>query len=170
MCALITLYFLTNKLNLSVSVSSRIKKILPFSARLNYYHAFIASHLYYACTVWGGTTSCNRSSLSTILKRCAKSIPEIDLYSSHKPLFKKLNWLPFDSLLSYRRCLITYQGITGLAPIYIQSMFIPVNSKRTHSMVSRTPACNLYVPKPNISLFKNSFAYDTAYVFFCTDY
>ena len=44
-------------------------------------------------------------------------------------------------------------------------MFIPVNSRRTHSMVSSTPACNLYVPKPNISLFKSSFAYDAAYVF-----
>ena len=112
---------------------------------MNYYHAFIASHLYYACTVWSGTTSSNRSSLSTILKRCVKSILDVDFYSSHKPLFKKLNWLPFDSHLSYRRCLITYQGVTGLAPIYVQSMFIPVNSSRTHSMVSRTPACTLHV-------------------------
>ena len=157
--------FLTNKLNLRVSVFSGIKKFLPFSARMNYYHAFIASHLYYACTVWSGTTSSNRSSLSTTLKRCAKSILDVDFYSSHKPLFKKLNWLSFDSHLSYRRCLITYQCITGLAPIYIQSMFIPVNSRKTHSMVSRTPACNLYVPKPNISLFKSSFAYDAAFVF-----
>lgn len=33
------------------------------------------------------------------------------------------------------------------------------------SIVPRTPACNIYVPKPNISLSKISFANDAAHAF-----
>ena len=56
---------------------------------MNYHHAFIGSHLNYTCAVWGGASSINLSSLVTILKRCGRSILDLDFYTPHKPLFKK---------------------------------------------------------------------------------
>ena len=44
-------------------------------------------------------------------------------------------------------------------------MFGEVHATITHPMASRTPRSNFYLPKPNISLYKNSFAYDAAKLF-----
>ena len=90
---------------------------------MTYYDAFIGSYLNYACTVWGGTASGVINSLSIVLKRCTRSILDADTNTSHTPLFKKLNWLPFSLYLSYRRYRISFRAINDLAPSYIKNMF-----------------------------------------------
>ena len=86
------------------------------------------------------------NSLSIVLKSCARSILDVDTYTSHTPLFKKLDWLQFSLYLSYRRCLITFRAIDDLVPSYIKNMFSEVHATKTHSMASRTPRSNLYLP------------------------
>ena len=145
------------KLNLRLSILSRIKKFLPFSARMTYYHAYIASYLNYASSVWGGAALGDINLISTIQKRCSRIILDIQTFSSHKPLFERLKWLPITDYISYR-CLMIFKAVHDLVPKYIKDMLCKTSSINTHSMTTRS-SDNFYLPKPHISLFKKSFAY-----------
>ena len=59
---------LVSKISLRLRTLYRVKKFLPFSARLTYYYSFIGSHLDYCSTVWGGASACEIKRLTLMQK------------------------------------------------------------------------------------------------------
>ena len=49
-----------------------------------------------------------------------------------------------------------------MTPIYLRSMFIETKHAKSHPMTTRNDLYNLYLSRPRIFQFKNSFTYTSA--------
>ncbi len=80
------------------------------------------------------------------------------------PLLSKLNWMTIMDRVKYRKAIMVYKSLNGLAPPYMRKMFKFVSdvSKRNTRYVVKT---KLYLPTGKyLKMFTDSFAYSAAQV------
>ena len=113
----------------------------------------------YCSCVWG---SGNVEKLYKLQKRAARMIYDLPSSAHSEPLFKRLNWMTIMDRINYRRAVMVYKSLNGLAPSYMKDMYTLVNNVNTRS----TRYCDnlrIYLaPKANLKLFTNSFQYQSA--------
>ena len=73
-------------------------------------------------------------------------------------MFSQLSWMTFPDRVTYQKAVLMYKIFNNLTPSYLQEYFTFTSDIHQRSLRSTTENL-LYVPKPNIELFRNSLSY-----------
>lgn len=137
----------------------QIKPLLPTYARIRFIQAFIFPHLDYCSCVWG---SANIEKLYKLQKRAARMVYDLPTRTPTEPLLAKLNWMSLMDRVKFRKVIMVYKSLNGLAPTYMRDMFKLVSdvSQRDTRNVDKT---KLYLPTgANLKVYTDSFQYSAA--------
>ena len=147
------------KINRSLALLRRIKQFLPLNSRILFYNGFIFPHINYCLPVW--CTSPNIDKIFKLQKRAARIILDENMSTQTRELFSKLNWITIEDLTKYRRAIIVFKALSGLAPDYISNMFKSVN--KVHSRNTRAALSEkLCIPKTRTQTYNNTLRYSGA--------
>ena len=115
-----------------------------------FYNAYILPYLNYFCTIWRNVNNELTKSLVKFQKMAARRLPVL--------LFSHLNWMTFSEMVEYQKAILMYITMHNPAHTYLSELFQYTNEVYEHLLRS-THDNLLYVPKPNIEVFRNSFSY-----------
>ncbi len=98
----------------------QVKPLLPIYARIRFIQAFISPHFDYCSCMWG---SANLEKLFKLQKWAARMIYVLPTHTPTAPLLSKLNWMTIMDRVKYRKAIMVYKSLNGLAPPYMRKMF-----------------------------------------------
>ena len=106
-----------------MGIMLKARKFLNRKILLQLYHSFVYPYLIYCLEIWGNAADIH---IYPIIKLQNK-IVRIMTYSRYgtptKPIFTKLNILPFKRLVVHRIALQMYKYNNGLFPIALETLF-----------------------------------------------
>ncbi len=73
-------------------------------------------------------------------------------------IFKRMNWMPFQDRVSYKRCLMMFKVQNNLVPRYMQT-FTPDSVVHDHNTRSAAIG-DFYVSSANLKYYTRSFQYE----------
>ena len=136
----------------------RIKTFLNLSTRKLCFNAYTLPHLDYCCTIWG---NCNNYLLDKLIKfqnRAARLILDKEIDTRSAELIQLLGCMKFDERVTYRKAVLMYKSLHNLAPTNLSNKFTYTSSIHQVSLRSLTDS-TLYVPKPNLEIYRKTLAY-----------
>ena len=137
----------------NIALLCRIKKYLPYQARRTFYHSFILPHMDYCSTLWGDASAAERS--HKLQKHAARVITDSPYRTPSAPLFEQLRWLSLPQLVTYRKALLVFRSVKGLAPDYMCDLFKSVQTVSSRNTRSNARG-DLYVPRARTQLYRDS--------------
>lgn len=146
------------KCNSLLFLLERIKRYLSIHTRKLFFNAYVLPHIDYCCTVWGDTSNHLNDSMVKLQKRAARIILDKGIDTPSADMFTELKWMKFPDRVNYQKALMMYKILNNLTPSYLKGLCTLTSEIHLRSLRSTTENL-LYVPKPNIELFRNSFAY-----------
>ena len=136
-----------------IALLCRIKKYLPHQARQTFYHSFILPHMDYCSTLWGDASAAER--IHKLQKRAARVITDSPYRTPSAPLFEQLRWLSLPDRVKYRKALLVFKSVKGLAPDYMCELFESVQMVSSRNTRSHARD-DLYVPRARTQLFQST--------------
>ena len=146
------------KYNSLLYLLGRIKTYLNLSIRKLYFNAYILPHLDYCCTIWGNCYNNLLDKLIKFQKRAARLILDKAMDTPSAELFQQLGWMRFDERVIYRKATLMYKSLHNLAPTYLSTKFTYTSDIHQVNLRSLTDS-TLYVPKPNLEIYRKTFAF-----------
>ena len=151
---------LCKKLSGKLAVLSRSRNILNKNALSKLYLSCIQPCLDYAISVWGSCSQHNKNIITRLQHRAARIITgNFDFVSARgSDLISSLRWQTLEQREKYFLSTLMYRCINGQAPVRLTDEL--VMTADTHDRHTRTVSHNaLYVPQPNVELYRHSFKY-----------
>ena len=90
---------LSKKLNMSIGILFKIKKLCPKRILMSLYFSLVHSYLNYGTCVWGNANEIHLNKIRIIQKKVVRIIANAEYNAHSSPLFKELNILKFDDIL-----------------------------------------------------------------------
>ena len=152
----------SNRKKLWKSTVRKLRKILPYNNFNCIYYAIFQSCIDYCLSVWGSTSEKHLNHLQKLQKRAARIVTQIFNWDeSSINIIRNVGWQTIRERYEFLTCCITYKARNNLAPNYISDLFSSVAEH--HSVLTRgSTNNNLYLPKPNLAIFKSSLSYSGA--------
>ncbi len=139
----------------------QVKPLLPTYARIRFEQAFNFPHFDYCSCVWG---SANLEKLFKHQKHAARMIYDLPTHTPTAPLLSKLNWMTIMDRVEYRKAIMVYKSLNGLAPPYMRKMFKFVSDVSTRN-TRYVDKIKLYLPTgKHLKMFIDIFVYPVAEV------
>ena len=91
-------------------------------------------------------------------KRAARIILDRSIDTPSADMFTELSWMTFSDRVKFQKSIIMYKIINNLSPSYLFDNFTLTSEVNQRSLRSTTEN-SLYIPKPNIELFRKSLSY-----------
>ena len=137
-----------------IALLCRIKKYLPYQARQTFYHSFILPHMDYCSTLWGDASAAESS--HKLQKRATRVITDSPYRTPSAPLFEQqLRWLSLPDRVTYRKALLVFSSLKGLAPDYMCDLFESVKTVSSRNTRANARG-DIYVPRARTQLYQNS--------------
>ena len=96
--------------------------------------------------------------LVKLQKRSARAILDVDVTVPSETMFTQLKWMTFPERVVYHKAIQMYTTVCGDAPDYLKN--VSVFTSEIHSRLLRSSSnFQLYTPRPNTELFRNSFIF-----------
>ena len=108
----------------------RIRKYLSHDATCTIIHAFVSSQIDYCNSLMNGLPDCLIKKLQRVQNTAARLVFNLRKYDHISPAFVSLHWLPVKYRIEFKTLLITFKGLHGMAPQYIQEMLVESNNSR----------------------------------------
>jgi hypothetical protein len=106
-----------------------VRHSLTRNALLTLVHAFVCSRLDFCNSAMFGVHSYLLDRLQSILNAAARLILQIHKFSSISSAIRdELHWLPVQSRIVFKQCLLVRSCLAGSAPSYLAELCIPVSS------------------------------------------
>ena len=140
---------------------NRIKCYLPVPTRKLFFNSYILPHMDYCCTVWGNINCRLTDSMVKFQKRAARIILDKSIETPSADMFAELNWMTFPDRVKFQKSvlkLLMFKIFNNLTPSYLQDHLTLTSDVHQRPLRSTTENL-LYVPKPNIELFRTSLSY-----------
>ena len=137
---------------------NRIKCYLPVPTRKLFFNSYILPHMDYCCTVWGNINCRLTDSMVKFQKRAARIILDKSIETPSADMFAELNWMTFPDRVKFQKSVLMFKIFNNLTPSYLQDHFTLTSDVHQRPLRSTTENL-LYVPKPNIELFRKSLSY-----------
>jgi len=115
--------YLCSKLSKSLYIINRAKNFLPNDALLSLYYALFHSHLSYCTTIFGSANQTSIQKLVKIQKKAIRTISNVPYRAHTAPIFKKLQILPIDKLITYSKLKFMHNFIFNRIPQSFQGMW-----------------------------------------------
>ena len=138
----------------------RIRKYLSRWCTETLVPAFIPSRIDYCSSPLYGLPDYRINKLQRIQNAAARLICQQSRFCHITPLLFDLHWLPVTFRIEFKILLITFKGLKGLAPTYIDSL-ISIKSTPRYDLRSSKDSLLLSYPKPlsKATLGDRSFTY-----------
>ena len=146
------------KCNSLLHLLSRIKHYLPIPTRKLFFNAYILPHMDYCCTIWGNINGNLTECMVKFQKRAARIILDRSIDTRSEDMFAELNWMTFPNRVKFQKSVLMYKIFNNHSPSYLLDNFTLTSEVCQRSLRSTTEN-SLYVPKPNIELFRKSLSY-----------
>lgn len=114
----------------------------------------------FCSTVWGRPANKMYTERMTKLqKRAARIILQCRISDfSSQEIFLQLKWMPFYERVSFKRSVLMYKCLNGLAPTYLHN-FRYLSQQHTYS-TRAAGSNNLATTRPRLSTYTRSFKFD----------
>ena len=146
---------ISNRLSSHIYQLNTIKHFIDTGTKLIFYYAYIQPHIDYCSTLWGNCVESHLKRIFSLQKRALKAI-YLNFQPNSARLFDSSSIMPLSKRVTFNNCLFVHKILYGLAPSYLSHI---VNRKTspyvTHKLL-------LDIPRPEMDLFKSSFAYSGA--------
>ena len=141
----------------------RLRSKLPVTVLENIYKIYIQPILEYCCTVWGYSSVENSTKIQHLQNWAARIISNnYDFVNTRGiDIVNSLGWPTFEQKRDYQISSLMFKIVGGNAPQHLLNNVIfstDVNERITRN----TEANNLYIPRANINLFKESLQFNGA--------
>ena len=139
------------KVRKSLYLLRKLKHILPYSAKLQFYNSFILPHFDYCSTVWFTGKYNAIKPLNILLKRAMRLILDVPFDTPSSDLFKALNWMSIEKRCLYNASILVFKSTHSLTPSYLNIFTYNTNRTRASSRNELT------IPFATKDILKNSF-------------
>ena len=113
---------ISNKCSKITGVLNRLKLLFPQEIKCLLYNSLIVPHINYCITAWGF----HRNRITIIQKKAIRIITASSYISHTEPLFKQLNLLKVEDILTLQELKFYFKYNQGILPKYLQNWnFIP---------------------------------------------
>ncbi len=134
----------------------QIKSFLPVDTQIKLCQAFVFPHLDYCSCVWG---SAQLEQLFKLQKRDARMIYDLFIRTPTASLIKKPNWMPLMDRIKYRKSVMVFKSLNGLAPQYMKDLFHFVSEVSCYS-TRNSDKPKLYLsPGSHLKVYTDSFQF-----------
>ena len=152
--------FLCRNLAYKIALMRRLSKSLNSTVLSKIYISYIQPVLDYAVSIWGHCTDTNKAFITRMQHRAARIVTgQFDYINVRgRDLMIQLGWQTIDQRRDYFTACLMYQGINNIAPIHINNeidLVSEIHDAQTRSALNG----NVYTPKPNLEIYKNSLRY-----------
>ena len=110
---------------------SNIRHLLSHKIAEQLIHAFVTSRLDYCNSLLSGLPSSTICHLQRVQNIAARILTRTKKYDHITPILQHLHWLPVRERIIFKIMLLTYRGVNGMAPTYIERMLIPYKPQRS---------------------------------------
>ena len=149
-----------HKLARVVGIMSKIKYILPRSAKLKLYYSLVHQHLLYGLPVWGSTFPSNQSKLCTYQNKVVKIIGGGKFKDHATPYYHQLNILKLPDLYKHECAKLVYHFFHNTLPVPLANLFTKtgdISSRMTKS--THKYKQTLYLPLYPTTKLQNTLKY-----------
>ena len=149
-----------HKLARAVGIMSKIKYILPRSAKLKLYYSLVHQHLLYGLPVWGSTFPSNQSKLCTYQNKAVKIIGGGKFKDHATPYYHQFNILKLPDLYKHECAKLVYHFFHNTLPVPLANLFTKTDdissrmTKSTHKYKQ-----TLYLPLYPTTNLQNTLEY-----------
>lgn len=149
---------IAKKISKTIGILSRLKHCLPLQTLKTMYTSLIASHLNYGIMCWG--FRCNR--LLKLQKKAIRTITNSKYNSHTEPLFKRMNLLTINDMLSKKMYKFYFRMKHSRLPFYFPLRSWLIEQSETHAYNTRN---SLYLlPRINHSFAEFCVRYQLPYL------
>ena len=121
---------ISNKCSKITGVLNRLKLLFPQEIKCLLYNSLIVPHINYCITAWGF----HRNRITIIKKKAIRIITASSYISHTEPLFKQLNLLKVEDILTLQELKFYFKYNQGILPKYLQNWnFIPNSKIHNHN-------------------------------------
>lgn len=96
-------------------------------------HAFVTSHLDYCNGLFAGCNAYTVRRLQRVQNTAARLVLDVPHSSPSQPLLRELHWLPIESRIKFKLCVLIYRVSRGTAPLYLCELCKPCTDSRLRS-------------------------------------
>ena len=107
---------IASKLQRANGVLSKIRHYVPLKSLINIYHGLFASHLRYACQIWGLYDNTVTHRILTLQKSALRLITFSNPRSPSSPIFAELKLLKFFDLVEVLNVLLVHRHLNQNLP------------------------------------------------------
>ena len=139
---------LVSKLKKRLAGLAHLRKVCPFQVRKQVTEGMFNSTLVYCLSLFGGMNKVQLTEVQILQNKAAKLVCDAPPRANRKDLFKKLDWLTFNQLVSYHTILTVYKIRMSQEPEYLSKLLR--NDSRNDRII---------IPNPNLVLTEKSFVF-----------
>jgi hypothetical protein len=144
--------YLCNKLAKSIFIINQAKNFLSPKALKTLYFSLVHSHLLYCINITSCTSQSNINRITKLQKKAIRIISNVNSTAHTEPLFRNLNILPFDKLITQGRLHLMHSIMNNYCPDSFLNIF-QTNATRNNGRLLRNDS-ELILPQHRIELFK----------------
>ena len=149
--------FAIGKISRAMGMLKYAKKYLPLEIVKNMYISIVEPHFRNCCSVWGCCGETLLDKLQKLQNRAARIVTNSSYDASSLPLIGSLGWLTIKEMIEFETATTVYKSLHGLAPEYMQSMFMKLSEYSSRSL--RNTNTDLRIPSFTTSYGQRSFSY-----------
>ena len=126
------IFELRRKLNKSVGIIFKMKKLCPQRVLISLYYALVYSHLSYGICVWGNADDNLMEKVRVAQKKVVRILGNAEYLAPTSEIFKSLNILNLDDIFLHQYACIMWDQDHGILPKCFKSYFKQVTGIHTH--------------------------------------
>ena len=149
--------FAIGKISRAMRIFKYAKKYLPLEIVKNMYTSLVEPHFRNCCSLWGYCGETLLDKLQKLQNRAARIVTNSYYDASSLPLTGSLGWLTIKEMIEFETATTVYKSLHGLAPEYMQSMFMKLSEYSSRSL--RNTNTDLRIPSFTTSYGQRSFSY-----------
>ena len=126
------------------------------------YISIVEPHVRNCCSVWGCCGETLIDKLQKLQNHAARIVTNSSYDASSLPSIGSIGWLTIKEMIEFETATTVYKSLHGLAPEYMQSMFMKLSEYSSRSL--RNTNTDLRIPSFTTSYGQRSFSYRGANV------